>query len=415
MNNSLILYMKLYLPKVDPTALLDKKSWLLTAASRLKDHDVYAFAAPSMSKNPNLGRVFSDILPRTGNEFTLELGVTLPDLFPNIGDSPDFQVEVSVGSEQFLLCGSNRMTKLRYLIGNEYCHVIVPGSSEGTTMQPVQGDSNSSPVIAGSNQVKKANAELLGVPESVHAEFLKTTVTTRFVIHGEDVEDALSKELKQKISLFVDLLNRFALSSLMTKKEQPGITTPIYDTQTFDSMYMIIQGVDEKKLGLGRIGLNLTKLTLNPDKYSFPEAEKLKAYLNGKEEIDEARRFLLSAKCYLDGGLIQVSLLHLAIAAEIATTRFVYKRMLESGVSKTKLEELSEELTFSKMLNIDIFVVSPPNKKPDRELVGKINEIRRMRNKLMHEGHFIADSVKMREMFLSAKDFMAFLEECNKI
>jgi len=74
------------------------------------------------------------------------------------------------------------------------------------------------------------------------------------------------------------------------------------------------------------------------------------------------------------------------------------------------LEELSEELTFSKMLNIDIFVVSPPNKKPDRELVGKINEIRRMRNKLMHEGHFLADSVKMREMFLSAKDFLAFLE-----
>lgn len=103
----------------------------------------------------------------------------------------------------------------------------------------------------------------------------------------------------------------------------------------------------------------------------------------------------------------------MAIAAEIATTRYVHEKIIRAGISKTKLDEISDDLTFSKMLNVDLFLVAPANKKPDKDLVGKINEIRKKRNKLMHEGKFDADIVKLREMFVSTKNFISYLEGCD--
>jgi len=413
MNNSLILYMQLYVPKISSVPSLAGKSWLLSAASRLKDRDVYAFADPSIKKDLKLGRVFSNISPKDIDEFTLELGVALPDLFPNLEDKPEFAVEIPSGGEKYLLCVSNRMAKLRFVEGSDYCHIIIPASSEGTKTEEKNDGKAEVPSAPTAGEIQISSPKSFSIPESAHAEFLKTTVTVRFTIHGVDVEDALSKELENKILLFIDLLNKFALANLMVKKDQPGITTPIYDRQTFDSMYMIVQGKEEEKIGLGRIALNLAKLNLNPASYTPLESKTLTDYLNGENEVDEAQRFLLSAKSYMDGGLLHASLLHLAIAAEIATTRYVRIKMLAAGISKTKLGEISEDLTFSKMLNVDVFLVSPADKKPDKDLVGKINEIRRMRNKLMHEGFFDADNVKLREMYLSARAFISYLEGCN--
>lgn len=415
-NKSLILYIRLHVPPAGPETALEGKSWLLVSATKIKDLEIYGFADPSKMKAPNLGRVFSDILPRNGNEFTLELGVLLPDLFPNMDGKPDFIADVLKDGERHPICVSNRMAKLRFSTGNEQWHVIVPRSTlpdEKTPSAGVGSASEQSPATAAAVDEKmRAMREAFGIPaEGVHTEMLRTMVTARFPIRGADAEEALSADVSSCLSEFIDLLNRFVVSNLMVESDQPAITTPIYDTNTFDSIYFMVQGQDPEKIGIGRLGLNLAKLQLNSGSHAAEQSAKVRSYLDGTLRVDEARRFLASARSFMDGGVLQSALLHLAIAAEMATTRFVHKKLVEAGVSKNKLDEAGEQLTFSKMLNIDLFVVCPQDKKPDRQLVGKINEIRTMRNGLMHEGRFGADGAKVRELYFAAKAFLKFLEE----
>lgn len=409
MNSSVILYIRLFVPKVKAETALDGKSWLLVSASRLKDLEIYGFADPSKTKNPNLGRVFSNLLPQGKDEFTLELGAILPDLFSNVDGKPDFAVQVDRSGQQHTLCVSNRMVQLRYSQGDEQWHAIVPQSSGQNTAQSDKNpDSDEKPAAsAGRNDELLKTLE---IPRGAHATFLKTMATCRFVIHGSDAEDALSKELDEKVSTFIDLLNRFAMANLMVERQQSAITTPIYDRNTLDSLYMIIAGKDEGKFGIGRLGLNIFKLQLNPGDYTAAESAAVRAFLDGSKGVDEARRYLSSAKSYLDGGLLPTSLLHLAIAVEMATTRFVHAKLLAAGVSKSQLDGADDQLTFSKMLNVDLFVVCPSGRKPDRPLVGQINEIRRLRNALMHEGQFTATRAKVGELHGAAKRFLEFLE-----
>jgi hypothetical protein len=278
------------------------------------------------------------------------------------------------------------MARLRYSEGEDQIVVIVPRAVPSPVVKSDPSGCSDKTGIAG--MVDSTDwRKIFGIPVNVHTEFLRTMVTARFTIFGQDVEDALSDSIDEKISEFILLLNRLASACLMIERDQTMLTTPFYDRNTFDSLYLTIEG-GEGKMGVGRLGLNLAKLQLNSGAFVGVESEKIKSFLLNPNGVDEARRYLASGKALLDGGQPAEALLHLTIAAEMATTRFVHARLISAGVSRSKIDASDDQLTFSRMLNIDLFVLCPEDAKPDRQLIGKINELRVIRNKLMHEGKF---------------------------
>jgi hypothetical protein len=418
MKKSLLLPIRLLVPAVKSDSALLQKSWLLTCATTYNDLDILGFADPSKTKNPELN-LFTDIEPNSDDGFVLELGVILPDLFVNLDGKPDFEVEALRNDKKFALFVSNRMARIRYSNNGEQFQAIIPRASvsdgPSTEASPAPIDKVSLQLVPhpATTPPQDLGADLkaqLKIPNNPHTEFLRTMVAIRFPIKGTSAEDALSDGIGETVSIFIDLLNRFAISNLMVDREQSGVTTPIYDRNTFDCMYLVIQGKNDKQFRTGRLGMNIFKLMLNPGPATPEESAKIRGCLGGSQKIDEARRFLVVAKSFLDGGILQAALLHLAIGVEMATTRFVHAKLLAAGVSKSKLDGSDDQLTFSKMLNIDLLVVTPADRKPDPQILGKINEIRKLRNDLMHKGMFAADNVKLRDLYLASRQFVAYLD-----
>ena len=387
-----ILYVRLVVPPEQPETITPDRSWLLSGVSTYREYEMYAFGAPKIKKDPSLGEIFGHLKPDENGEFILELGVTLPDLLPCMNGASEYAVDVSLTSNQFqTLVVSNLMARLRYDPGDKETYIAVLPRSK------IEG-------------VHDKN--VLEIPSTAIPELLNTTVTTRFKIKGSKAEEALESELESSAEVFITALNKFLASIMMLLEPKPmTLFTPDYDKSTFHSFYIIIKGAEAEEYGHGRITFNPDRVTRNPMNLSEEQANSLIAYLNDAKEIDDVKKLLFSARSYLDGGVLRPGLLHIVIACEMATQRFVHKALEATGVSKTKLDEMENYLTFSLMLNAILQAVTPPDMKPDKELIGAINEARKARNDLMHRGEFDLGIVDIRRLHDKAVDFVSYLNK----
>jgi hypothetical protein len=241
---------------------------------------------------------------------------------------------------------------------------------------------------------------------------LKTMVSSRFAIHGASAHEALEKHIEGCSDRLIECLNRVAIANLTANEHAfPGFLSPNFDKSTFDSMYFIIRGSDPAEFGNWRLATSLSRAMLRPTvEFKNSHVAQVRAILGGSTAIDDVRKMMQMAISYAEGGLLEFALLQLVIAAEVATARFVHKMMISNGVSKTKIRELKNELTFSMMLNLDVIAFSPPAMKPDPSLLGKVNEARRRRNDLMHEGEFQCSKDYLRELHQHVREYVAHLD-----
>jgi len=388
-----LLYIRLVVPPEQEPTLTPDRSWLLSGVSTYREYEIYGFGAPGIKKDPSLGEIFNHLKPNADGEFLLELGVTLPDLLPCLNGASEYAVDALVGeTDTQPVIVSNIMARLRY--------------------DPGDGD-NYLAVLPRSRIEAVRNEATLKIPPTVVPELLNTTATTRFRIKAAKAEQALEDHLEEYADRFIFALNRLLASNMMLLDPQPSfVFTPDYDRNTFQSFYIIMQGADPA-FGHGRVTFNAARVTRNPSNLSQEQSASLLAYANGALEIDDIKRLLFSARSYLDGGVLRPALLHVVIACEMATQRFVHKTLRASGVSKGKLDQSESDLTYSLMLNAVLFAVTPPEMKPDKELVGAINEARRARNDLMHRGEFKLSVSDLRRLHARATAYVAYLSKVS--
>lgn len=386
-----ILYVRLVVPPEHPKTITPDRSWLLCGVSAYREYEIYAFGDPQKKKAPTL-EIFKELRPDKNGEFILELGVTLPDLLPCIKGASEYDVDVSLASDQLqTLVVSNQMARLRYDPGDNKNYIAVLPRSE-------------------INKIQKENN--LGIPTTATPELLNTTVTTRFRIKGSKAEEALESELESSAEIFIATLNKFLASIMMLLEPRPmTLFTPDYDKSTFHSFYMIIQGAEKEMFGHGRITLNPNRVLRNPMNLSKDQANSLIEYLKGDKEIDDVKKLLFSARSYIDGGVLRPGLLHIVIACEMATERFINKALEDVGVSKTKLDKIGDDLTWNLMLNAILQAVTPQDMKPDEEVIGAINGARKARNYLMHYGKFKLGIADLRRLHDKAVDFVDYLNK----
>jgi hypothetical protein len=127
--------------------------------------------------------------------------------------------------------------------------------------------------------------------------------------------------------------------------------------------------------------------------------------------VDAGVKALRTAESYIQAGAYDFALLLVAIAIELATTRFVYAALRRSGVTKKQLDNVEKDLTFSIMLNTQIAALAPPERKPDPTLIADIDRIRKRRNDLMHKGSFDISRIEVYTMMKSATRYLEYISE----
>lgn len=108
-------------------------------------------------------------------------------------------------------------------------------------------------------------------------------------------------------------------------------------------------------------------------------------------QIEEASSFLME----LDGQLRTQSnskqlFLDLFIFIEMIVYKFLYEKKRSLGASKTKLDKYEKELTMSYMLNVELQIYLQPSNDIEKEIIGKIDRLRDLRNKVVHKGRDIS-------------------------
>jgi hypothetical protein len=212
----------------------------------------------------------------------------------------------------------------------------------------------------------------------------------------------------------IERLNRLLKIMPFVDLAEGRVCSVAYSRANLPPFYFILKEDSEENLGHGWISPHVGKTMLNPSNLPFEQVALLTAYLGGRKNVDDVQAFLYAARTFLDGGVNEYVLLLSAIAAEVATQRFVEKRLLASSVSKTKLLEAEKDLTYSLVLNIVLFAVTPENRKPDKELVGKMNRARSLRNDYMHEGKLPTDQKELVDLFKNTKRFVQYLRDLDE-
>jgi hypothetical protein len=387
MPRSTIFHVDLVAPKPVAESHTDGYSWLLNAFTAHTDRVVLSFGAEGTNKHESLGRLYSDLRPRQGGMFRVELGAILSDRLPAVGEFEDYvlQVRLDEVEEPRFLCFSNQMMRLRYCDADgEMVTGMVPLARAAQAMTDAK------------------------IPAGAHLEYLRTVVTAQYDLAGDDAEDALAAHLEPAIDDFIRRINRVLAAQLMVAPLDTGILTPSYDRGSFESLRLLIAGNEERLQG-NVLGLSVFRVALVVKRCDVGSTERVRRVAGHLEPVDDVAQLLRAAKGYLDGGQLEFALLQLAIAAEIATTRFVHHEYERRGVSKTKLERFRTDLTFSILLNVELMALAPESAKPDRDVIGAVDRVRDLRNKLMHYGQFETTSAELRTLHGSVQKHVEYL------
>ncbi len=387
-----IIYVELVTTDAPGEPLLKDHSWILSTASSYYDLRGYFFLAPNHKKAPSLGTHFENVLPKDGSQFQLELGVNLPDLLPNLDGQPEFSVSVSVGNSSQNLCFSNVMARLRFVKDDHLLHALVP-----RRMLP-----------------KVRTGEVKFIPKDASVELLRTFSVSRYDITGSTAEEAFETHCETCIHDMIERLNHCLKAMPFVDLAPARVYSTAYSRANLPSFYFIIKGKLEDKLGHGWISPHVDRSMVNPPNLLPEQAALLREYLSGAKTVDDIESILHSAQTFLDGGVTEYVLLLSVIAAEVATQRYVHNRLQASGVSKGKLEESEKDLTYSMMLNLVLVALAPENRKPDKDLLGKMNRARSLRNAYMHNGALPNDSKEIVNLFENTKSFVKYLRHLDE-
>lgn len=382
-----ITYVELVTADVPGEPLLKDHSWILSGASSYYDLRGYFFLAPHRKKDPSLGTLFEKVLPKNGSQFQIEVGVVLPDLFPNLDGEPEFRVSVSDGHSSRDLCFSNVMARLRFVKDDHLLHALV----SRRILPKVHG------------------GEVEFIPKDASVELLRTFSVSRYDITGSTAEEAFETHCEACIHDMIERLNH-CLKAMPFVDLAPGrVYSTAYSRANLPSFYFIIKGESEDEVGHGWISPHIGRSMVNPPNLASEQATLLREYLSGAKTVDHIESILHSAQTFLDGGVTEYVLLLSVIAAEVATQRYVHTRLRISGVSKGKLEESEKDLTYSTMLNLVLVALAPENSKPDKGLLGKMNRARSLRNEYMHNGDLPHDPKEIVDLFENTKTFVNYL------
>jgi hypothetical protein len=135
----------------------------------------------------------------------------------------------------------------------------------------------------------------------------------------------------------------------------------------------------------------------------------LNEHLATGKRISQAHEFLARAtEAALYTKNFKFAVIEALIAAETSTTSVVTKLKLARGASKGKLDDYEEEVTLAYKLNIELPVLLGDVTSDERDTVGQVDAVRKMRNDIVHKG-FVPTEKEARRSTDSVEKYLIML------
>jgi hypothetical protein len=142
-------------------------------------------------------------------------------------------------------------------------------------------------------------------------------------------------------------------------------------------------------------------------------ASNLSDFFQQKTRPDNLAEFILKAREELEVHKnYKYSFIETWTSLEIAITSLLKKRKLQKGISKTKIDSFESEVGISYLLNIELPLTQDSNDENFKSLINKIDAIRRIRNKVIHENKNISleEAENAYRVALEFLDYMGILK-----
>lgn len=375
--------------KREPEKFLIDNMFFNTAILQQKDV-VYGFVPNETMLAPEIENIFSDISPNKDGDFTVELGAELLELYPNFDNCSEYTLFVKNKSEiiQKIYC-SNSMARISYFENNENIFV---NFSQSNNYEDIK--------------------EFYKFPDSASIEPLKTFLTWQFKIQGTNVPEVFRDYLENRIEEFIYLINEYCtfINLQLSEKGELPLVISSYSRYLIPYFHFIIMGKDQNNVSAGRIATHPKGTAYVTNNFDKVETDKLIELFDKSNEVKLWDLFFISGKSLLLSGQLKSSILALFTCCEIILSMYVHNSLISLGVSKNKLKDNEKNLTFSQMLNVQLIALTPYHSKPNETLVSKINDLRKVRNELVHTGKFELKDSDVNDYLTHVYEFKEFIK-----
>ena len=376
----------LSLPEIKPQPGFARHTSLLTASHACRSHVPLMFMASGMKKGADLGTLFADVAPKQG-KLTLELGVVLPNVLPDVDNLSECTLKVRALSQiDRDLCLSNRMSRFHFFESEEPWQCLMPRTSNSLSCA----------------KVRRGKGKFVPAIEEV----LPTVAAMRFEIAGETAEEAFQANIRASVDDLLACVNVILEAARATSSDYRPISR-LLSWDSVASVYALVSNGD--RAHIQPVALNGGWLAMRPGTLRDREAVRFRDFGAGTLQLTDVDRLLGEARSSWQTGEYEFAFLQAVIAAEIETRRTVRAECQRRGVSKAKLDDNRRDLTYSWALNIGLPLAFDEPVRPPVDLLAEMNSARRRRNALMHEAAFVMTRDEVRSLIERTREFVSAL------
>jgi len=364
---------------------LIQKSVFLQAAFSLNLSRIIAPGAPDVNTD-SLGELWQSVRPLNG-KYTFEIATVLPSYLPSFDDAQEYIACVD-GAELLI---TSRMLRCYISETAEHC-------------TPLQYYLVHRLALKHLVEQKKLT--------HIHPVPLRTFVTKRFEVSGDNAEQIIQNHFSSWVREFVGNLSRLvdsirAASPAATRHVMPQSSTPFLSV-----FWVYVQGADDKS-EIAQFAGDMPTAAFRPlSNLDTEGVRRAEAYFANGSAIAIQESSLALAQSYLHYGYFGLSLVQVCIACEAVLARTYETFLLSRGVSKTKYADAERDITFSQLLNLHLAAARDLSTLTDREnILSRMNWARKCRNDVVHKGELqqVVTSSEVESAIEAARSLVQFL------
>jgi hypothetical protein len=359
-------------------------SVFMSYALRFEADVIMAPMGEGEKKDPEL-EIWKGVSPENG-KYSFEIATELPYFIPDMPEGAEFVLNIE--GDDIFFC--NRMVK---------AFSRVDGHDEG----------NLGYYLAHRSFIEKIDP-IQEYP--IYPLPLKTFASKKFEVEAASAEEAISNELWKQMDSFVVQISSVIDYVRSVDKDGAKRYMPHAAMASYPIFWLVCSGAGESR-GCIQFAGDMGRAAFRPvgsiDSKSFTALNNL---ITKDSLIPGHVSALNLAETFLHYGFLDLSVVQICIACEIALAGLLKDHLINRGVSKTQIEKYFDDVTFSSLLNMYLpIIVDLTNLDNYRDIVGKINWARQRRNKIVHMG-FSEHDIKIETVnraISSARDLIEYI------
>jgi hypothetical protein len=305
--------------------------------------------------------VWKDIQPSNG-QYVFEIAVNLPFFLPAHQKKDEYIISVH---------------KQKYIISNRHCEVIFENKPNEFYLTHYLLRDNVAETFKNSiNQIIMT----------------KTLVITEFTVKASSASEAI----EQNYNIWIETINndvQAILTALRYNLDKGYYLLPeCQNIEVSCPIYVVCTG--NKQGRALRVTSKMDVCSLKSHGNVKCDISVLENYCDNVTKYEMPKIILSKANLFLRSGDYSLACILACMACESILFYEINNNLRKLGLSNSKEKDALSDLTFSQMLNLISYFIVDMKNDTNKEIIGKINSMRKIRNNLIHKGKWVDDTSK---------------------